>query len=707
MKEYILKAARTGFAAGKVFDASPAGAEKSKGLSGKVSEKPDAAGELTRFEAALLSLESELAAAAAGQSAGNAEIFETEGLILEDASFTKAVQRQVLEEGKDILAAVEAAGRSLAQAIASSGNSYIRSRSEDILGVTRRLMEILRGDEKKLLAEPAIIVAAELSPAQLSGMEASKILGILTEKGSPISHVAILAGNLGVPYVYGSAEALEAARSGSHLIIDGETLIVDPDPEELEKAQRRMENEQKEQKLRGAFAERAGTRTKVCANISSPGDIPSLLSSGADGVGLFRSEFLFLDKTEAPSEQEQFEAYKSVAEAMGEKETVIRTLDLGSDKKAAWLDMPDEKNPALGCRGLRVSLGNPTLLKTQLRALLRAAAFGNVKVMVPMVTSVREVRAARACLEECAGELAGEGVSYKVPPLGIMVETPAAALTADQLAGEADFFSIGTNDLTQYTLALDREAQGLSDYYDPYHEAVMRMIEMTVTAAHEKGIAVSVCGELAADAHATERLIACGVDKLSVSLSAIGRTRQAVLGAEKRQSVPEAEKRQSVPEAEKRQSVSEAEKRQSVPEAEKRFSGEAAPSEPDRTVAAPADGRLIPMADIPDPVFSSGTMGACIGILPESGSIYAPCDGIVSGIAAAKHAITITASDGREILVHVGIDTVTLNGRGFTVLTREGAAVAKGDKILEADLDVIRASGLSPIVIVACPSLPA
>ncbi|GEM_PF-123774 len=680
MKEYILKAARTGFAAGKVFDASPAGAEKSKGLSGKVSEKPDAAGELTRFEAALLSLESELAAAAAGQSAGNAEIFETEGLILEDASFTKAVQRQVLEEGKDILAAVEAAGRSLAQAIASSGNSYIRSRSEDILGVTRRLMEILRGDEKKLLAEPAIIVAAELSPAQLSGMEASKILGILTEKGSPISHVAILAGNLGVPYVYGSAEALEAARSGSHLIIDGETLIVDPDPEELEKAQRRMENEQKEQKLRGAFAERAGTRTKVCANISSPGDIPSLLSSGTDGVGLFRSEFLFLDKAEAPSEQEQFEAYKSVAEAMGEKETVIRTLDLGSDKKAAWLDMPDEKNPALGCRGLRVSLGNPTLLKTQLRALLRAAAFGNVKVMVPMVTSVREVRAVRACLEECAGELAGEGVSYKVPPLGIMVETPAAALTADQLAGEADFFSIGTNDLTQYTLALDREAQGLSDYYDPYHEAVMRMIEMTVTAAHEKGIAVSVCGELAADAHATERLIACGVDKLSVSLSAIGRTRQAVL---------------------------EAEKRQSVSEAEKRFSGEAAPSEPDRTVAAPADGRLIPMADIPDPVFSSGTMGACIGILPESGSIYAPCDGIVSGIAAAKHAITITASDGREILVHVGIDTVTLNGRGFTVLTREGAAVARGDKILEADLDVIRASGLSPIVIVACPSLPA
>ena len=465
--------------------------------------------------------------------------------------------------------------------------------------------------------------------------------------------------------MYGSREAVTEARGCRRVIIEKERLIVDPEEEVYQNALRRMREESdRRQKERTAAAEKV-TQTRICANISGPRDIPALAACGADGVGLFRSEFLYLDHDAAPSEEEQYEAYRSVAEAMQGKETVIRTMDLGSDKKAGWLSLPDEKNPALGCRGLRLSLKERDLFRTQLRALLRAGVHGDIKIMVPMVTSVREVEEIRACLTECAGELSKEGIQYRIPPVGIMVETPAAALIADQLAEKVDFFSIGTNDLTQYTLALDREAQGLEEYYDPLHEAVLGLIRMTVSAAHEKNIPVSVCGELAGDPRAVGLLVEAGVDKLSVSPGKVEATKLLVIEAEE-QLFRRRKEEQEI------------------------------------RIAAPADGRLIPMEEIPDPVFASGTMGECTGILPENGTIYAPCDGIVSGVAETGHAVTFTTADGREILVHVGIDTVTLGGRAFSVLVRKGDSVSTGDIVLKADLDVIRQAGLSTMVITAC-----
>ena len=689
MKEFILKSARDGLAAGPVFDADAAagGPAKESMRAGKpVQTGPaDPGAEPARFEEAVRRLGGELSAAAAAADSQSAAVFEAQIQLLNDKMFAGRVRRLIREEGAGAEEAVGEVSLALAQELAGSSSAYIRQRSEDIRGVSRRLLEILRGETRRRLEAPAIIAAEELSPAALSGMDPSLILGIITVSGAPNSHVSIIAGNLGVPCAYGSAEAVESARRCRRLILEDGKLVTDPEEEQYEAALRRQALNREKRRAAAQITE-GSTKTKVCANIGGPEDIPALRSSGADGVGLMRSEFLFLGRDGAPSEEEQYEAYRKVAEAMGGKETVIRTIDLGADKSAEWLAMPEEKNPALGCRGLRLALREQSLFRTQLRALLRAAACGNIRVMVPMVTSVKEVETVRAMMGTIAEELSREGTAYALPPLGIMVETPAAALIAEQLAEKADFFSIGTNDLTQYTLALDREAQGLEDYYDPYHEGVMRLIEMTVQAGHGGNIPVSVCGELAGDPRVIPRLVEMGVDKLSTAPGRVPEVRGLVMEAEKRCAAPGRTERGAG-----------AEEPAGRPEAEA-----SAAAEPEWLLAAPADGQLIPMQDIPDPVFSSGTMGECMGILPDDGIICAPCDGVVSGIAQTRHAITFTADGGREILVHVGIDTVTLGGKGFTVLTREGAAVSRGEKVMQADLDIIRAAGLSPMVITVC-----
>ncbi len=694
MKEFAIRAAQPGFAAGEVFVADAA-AEMPAAARPEGTRTPEE--ELARYGQAADVLDRELASTAAGADRGSAEIYEMERLLLKDETYAESVRGLIREGGMDAAVAVETAGQRLARQLGDSENAYIRQRKDDVLGVTERLLDILGGKTDAGPGKPAILVAEELSPARLSAMDPAMILGILTEKGAPTSHVAIMAGNLGIPYAYGSRDAVEAARRSTRLILDGEKVITDPGEEQYREALDRMarERERKRQEQRAqkeAAAQSAGTtRTAVFANIAGPRDISALIASGAQGVGLFRSEFLFLDRDAAPTEEEQFEAYSGVARAMAGKETVIRTLDAGSDKKIAWLPQPAEKNPALGCRGLRLCFRERELFRTQLRALLRAAALGNVKIMLPMVASAWEVESVRALMAECAAELAAEGKAHAVPPLGIMVETPAAAMIADELAEKADFFSIGTNDLTQYTLALDREAQGLDDFYDPCHEAVFRLIERTAAAGHRKNIPTSVCGELAANPRAIGRLISCGVDRLSVSLPKIGETRLRVKEAEEQQA-PSKETETAAPAAEP-----------DTPPAEP----DTPPKEPEESprsvsIAAPADGKLIPMEDIPDPVFSAGTMGPCIGIMPENGTIHAPCDGVVSGIAPTGHAMTFTASDGKKILVHVGIDTVQLGGRGFRIFVQEGSAVARDDVVMEADLDVIRGAGLSPIVIVAC-----
>lgn len=650
MKEYTLKVAQEGIAAGIAF---PVSMNKVTGSS----VAKDKETELADFERALASLDAELERAGVKATDDSASIYETERLLLKDPDFAEAI-RSMIGEGTDAITSVRKIGETLAKELGDNENEYISQRSDDVEGLTARLLDELSGDEKQVLDTPSIIVAEELSPARLSALDRNMILGIVTIKGAPTSHVAILAGDLGIPYYYGSEEAVAAVTENSRLILEDGKLILDPAEGDYADAERRIAEIRAKKKEEAERLQNAERRTRVYANIAGTGEIDGLIASGAEGVGLFRSEYLFLGE-EPPSEEDQFEAYRAVAEAMNGKETVIRTMDLGSDKKADWLHMPLEKNPALGCRGLRLSLREEELFDIQLRALLRAAACGNLRIMIPMIASVWEVETARERVEACAKQLDDEGVPYRIPAIGIMVETPAAVMIADKLAEKVDFFSIGTNDLTQYTLALDREAEGLDSYYDPLHEGILRLIERTAEAGHEHGITTAVCGELASNPKAIRSLIERGVDELSVSVSKVEATKLHAA------------------------------------DAEEKIDNESG----DLSLAAPADGQVIPMEEIPDEAFSSGTLGDCIGILPEKGSIYSPCDGIVTSVAETEHAITFTASDGRSILLHVGIDTVKLQGKGFDVLVEEGQKVEKGDKVMEADLDVIARSGHSTIVI--------
>ncbi len=658
MKEVVLKVAQPGCAAGEAYFLET-------GPKPETAAVTDRDAELARYDSAVSALDRELSESAASSDGETAAIFEAERILLKDPKVAEMVRQFIGNDGMSSVSAMERAGNELAEEIRRSGNTAISQRGGDLNGLTERLVSLIRGEERVIPTHPFILVSEELSPAQLSAVNPERILGIITAKGSPASHVSIIAGNLGVPYYYGSEEAIAEIGSGVRLVLDSGKLVLDPDDETYRLATEAMNAAKDEKNQKKAAAEHAGTRTRIYANISGPQDIPALIASGADGIGLFRTELLFLSGAAVPSEEEQFRAYRSVAEAMAGKETVIRTMDLGSDKQSAWLSLPKEKNPALGCRGLRVSLQEEALFKTQLRALLRAGAYGNVRVMIPMVASAWEVDKVREAMAACAGELSDEGLPYRLPPLGIMVETPAAALTADRLAEKADFFSIGTNDLTQYTLALDREAVGLENYYNPCHEAVLRLIEMTAAAGHRHNISTAICGELAANPDIIEKLLELGVDELSVSVSKVSATKAVVLEAEERLS---------------------------------RKGGETGPV----SLAAPADGKLVPMKDIPDPAFSSGILGECTGIEPENGRIYAPCDGTVSSVAETKHAVTLLMTDGRKILIHAGIDTVQLRGDGFTVFVREGDAVAAGDLLLEADLEKIRKAGLSPMVITAC-----
>ena len=652
MKEYILKTAQSGFAVGEAF------LLKESGNSSDFSK--DAGDESARLDSAVSSLRQELASAAEKGKGENAGIYEAEIMLLEDQNFIGEAHALIEKKGMDAKSAVERAGQSVIEKISGSDSAYLLQRTDDIKGLTDGLLRILRGEKQKCLSSPSVIVADELSPAELSGLEESLIRGIVTVKGAPSSHVSILAGNLGIPYLYGSTEAVASIKSGDRLILDGEKLTVSPDEEAFHAAAQRYDSMAEKEREGKKQVQGEKSRTKVCANITGPQDVEALLASGAEGVGLFRTEFLFMNRETAPTEEEQYQAYRSVAEAMGEKQVVIRTMDIGSDKKAEWLKLTSEKNPALGCRGLRVSLGNESLFRTQLRALLRAAVCGNVSIMLPMVISLWEVDTVRQLIEKYASELTAEKVPCRIPPLGVMIETPAAVLIAEELADKAAFFSIGTNDLTQYTLALDREAQGLERYYNPCHESVFRMIEMTIEAGHRKKIPTAICGELAANPAAIRRLIQAGIDELSVSVSKVEEIRSRVVETER--SLLE-EKETDI-------------------------------------IAAPVDGELIPMEDIPDPAFSSGTLGRCFGILPDNGSIFAPCSGTIIEIAETKHAVTVSDETGKSILIHVGIDTVSLGGKPYTIYGKVGDRVTEGQKIMEANLNMIRTAGLSPMVVV-------
>lgn len=660
MKEFVCHVAQKGFFAGPIFYIHPAAGIENRSFTGTESETD----KLHRAEAALK--DSITQKRMTGRSA---EIQQTVLSVLEDDSFTGKIVQYIRNFQLSASAAVAKTAQELTEAMSSINSEYIRSRQEDIRGVANQLLSILDGTDDAP-EKCSAICASEISPAQLGALDESLIGGMLSDKGSPNSHASILAGNIGIPYLYGNREAVNEAGNAGFIIIDAEagTVITDPDEETRNAALLRMEqsSRQRNTELTGSEAFPPQTAVKIFANIEGPQDIEELLKSGADGVGLFRTEFLFLGKDNIPTETEQYEAYRAVLEAMGKKEVIIRTLDIGSDKKVPWLDLPGESNPALGMRGVRVSLERRELFHTQLRALLRAGVKGNLKIMFPMITSSWEIDEAKSRVQEAAEELKAQGVEYSIPPIGIMVETPAAAVCAEELAKNADFFSIGTNDLTQYTIALDREAQGLDRYFSPHHEAVFKLIGMTVDGGHKQGIETGVCGQLASDPEALKRLIELGVDELSVAVRKVRNTR--VLAAEAEHQI-----QKDKPAAKQTAFLS---------------------------ISAPADGRLIPMADIPDPVFAGGTMGECFGILPTDGNVYSPVTGTVIDIAQTGHAITVRAENGREILVHVGINTVKLGCKAFTHHVEIGEQIKKDQLIMEANLDMIKNAGLSTMIIV-------
>lgn len=465
-----------------------------------------------------------------------AMIFEAQKMILQDAEYIKCIQ-QGIANGQSAESAVLNAEKKFVRIFTAMDDEYMKARAEDVKEVSGRLLRILSGagEEKICLDEPVIVVANELSADEIMKMEKDKLLGLVTVKGSVFSHVAILAKSMKIPILVNTQLFVTEDMNGKMAVLDaieGE-LLIEPEDAILKQMEERLEKQRKGAKeLAGLVGKenctKDGRRIALLANVGSTDELQEVLSCDAGGIGLFRSEFLYLGREDFPSEEELFQNYRKVAESMKEKKVIIRTLDIGADKKADYFGLQDEENPALGYRAIRICLDRQDVFKTQLRAIYRASVYGNVAVMFPMITSLEEVRKIKEISEEVKRTLVEEGHIIKEIPFGIMIETPAAALISARLAEEVDFFSIGTNDLAQYTLAVDRQNEGLSDYYDTHHPAVIELIRMTVKNAHEAGIMVGICGELAADTSLTADFLDMGVDELSVTPQAVLKIRKSV-----------------------------------------------------------------------------------------------------------------------------------------------------------------------------------
>ena len=458
----------------------------------------------------------------------NAAIFEIHQMMLEDEDYVDAVKGILDTQGATAEYAVTTTGENFAATFAAMEDPYMQARSADVKDISRRVVNILAGTETGSVQgdEPAILVADDLTPSETVQLDKSKLLGFITRGGSTNSHTAILARTMGIPALIGVE--FDESWDGQLAILDGynHCVYIDPAAELLStmEAKRRSDLEQ-EALLQGLKKKPNvtldGKEIQVYANIGNGGDVGLVLQNDAQGIGLFRSEFLYLDGDDYPTEEEQFAVYKRVAETMAGKKVIIRTLDIGADKQADYFGLEHEENPALGYRAIRICLTRRDIFKTQLRAILRASAFGRVSIMFPMIISVREVRDAKEVLEECRAELKAQGVAVGEVEIGVMIETPASVMIADELAQEVQFFSLGTNDLTQYTLAIDRQNPKLDAFYNPHHPAVLRMIRMTIEAGHRHGCWVGICGELGADPALTETFLRMGIDELSVSPSAI------------------------------------------------------------------------------------------------------------------------------------------------------------------------------------------
>ena len=464
-------------------------------------------------------------------------LFETHQMMAEDLDYEEAIQGMI-EDGCNAEYAVDTVAAQFADMFASMDDAYMQGRAADVKDVSSRILGILCGVVQGGIDSdvPVLLASDDLAPSETIQLDKTKILGFVTSFGSSSSHTAILARTLGIPSVVGLGDQLDPIYEGRQVVVDGGTgaVIVDPSEDVLadftKKREEQLAQQALLQQLKGQEnVTKDGKSIRIYCNIGSPEDVDSVLVNDGGGIGLFRSEFLYLNSKTYPTEEEQFEAYKKVLTDMGDKEVIIRTCDIGADKQIDYFELPKEENPAMGMRALRISLSRPAFFRTQLRALYRASAYGNLGIMFPMVTSVWEVRETKKLIESVKKELDAEGLPYSDHvEIGIMIETPAAAVLSDRLAKEVDFFSCGTNDLTQYTLACDRQNNDLGRFYDPHHLSVVRLLKMVVENAHKNGVWVGICGELGADLEMTETFLAIGVDELSVTPRAVLPLRNAV-----------------------------------------------------------------------------------------------------------------------------------------------------------------------------------
>ncbi len=484
--------------------------------------------EWNRFDTAQSKAQEQLAAlyekALAEVGEDNAAIFEVHQMMLEDEEYTDAIHDIIERQGATAEYAVSMTGENFAAMFAAMEDAYMQARAADVKDISQRIVDILsgQGDRGTLGEEPVILAADDLTPSETVQLDKSKLLGFITRHGSSNSHTAILARTMNIPALIGVD--FDESWDGKTAVLDGynHCVYLEPNSEFLATMEEKRNNDRKQAALLQGLKKKPnvtldGREINVFANIGNAGDVGLVLQNDAGGIGLFRSEFIYLDAKDYPTEEEQFSIYKQVAETMAGKKVIIRTLDIGADKQAGYFGLDQEENPALGYRAIRICLTRREIFKQQLRAILRASAYGTVSVMFPMIISVREVRDAKEVLEECRSELIAEGAAVGEVEVGIMVETPAAVMMADELAEEVEFFSIGTNDLTQYTLAIDRQNPKLDAFYDPHHPAVLKMIRQTIEAGHRHGCWVGICGELGADLTLTETFLRMGVDELSVS----------------------------------------------------------------------------------------------------------------------------------------------------------------------------------------------
>ncbi len=536
MKVYNGKSVFSGIAIGKI-SVYKKGEQQVKRT--KIS---DTGAELARYEAAKEKAAEQLqrlydkALKEVGEA--NAAIFEVHQMMLEDLDYNESVENIVRSQEVNVEYAVAATGDNFSRMFAAMDDDYMRERAADVKDISERLLTILTGSGSGITAveEPVIIVADDLAPSETVQLDKDMVLSFVTVHGSTNSHTAILARMMEIPALVGTKLPLDDSVDGKTGIVDGSTgvIYVDPDEQTLAKMKERKEEELHKKELLQTLKGREnvtldGQKLMLYANIGNIKDLAMVMQNDAGGIGLFRSEFIYLERDQYPTEEEQFQIYRQAAETMAGKRVIIRTLDIGADKQCDYFEMEHEENPALGCRAIRICLTRPEVFKTQLRALFRASAFGKIAIMYPMITSVQEIKRIKEIVAEVKAELTAHKTPFGEPEQGIMIETPAAAVISDLLAEEVDFFSIGTNDLTQYTLAIDRQNTKLDEFYDSHHPAVLRMISTVVENAHKAGIWAGICGELGADQTLTQEFLAMGVDELSVSPGSILPIRKIVL----------------------------------------------------------------------------------------------------------------------------------------------------------------------------------